>query len=195
MQCGNNLKQIGLALHGYHAAYICFPPAGIGYGWCSYPTEKYILNASGLMMLLPYLEQTGMYNAYDQNHCACDLTVGFPPSSANTATGQLMGDPVTDGNAKVVSMPLAVYTCPSDAGDPLEPISPYYGIKNGNSTYRSAKTNYDFSVSTYKQICDWWLSPKRDPGVEADVRPEQQLSHSRHKGRHVEYDCLGRNGS
>jgi len=34
LQCGNNLKQLGLALHNYHSAKACFPPAAISYGWC-----------------------------------------------------------------------------------------------------------------------------------------------------------------
>ena len=75
------MKQLGLALHGYHAAHECFPPAGIGYGWCyqgapygmpQYVGDKVILNACGLMMLLPYLEQMPLYEAYDQKQCACN---------------------------------------------------------------------------------------------------------------------------
>jgi len=54
MQCQNNLKQIGLALHNYHDANSCFPPGETGpYGvppndaWSSY--------------LLPYIEQDNVY--------------------------------------------------------------------------------------------------------------------------------------
>jgi prepilin-type N-terminal cleavage/methylation domain-containing protein len=60
MKCGNNLKQIGLALHNYHgvnnsfpSGYLCQPPqadpkyTSPGWGWGS--------------LLLPYLEQDNLY--------------------------------------------------------------------------------------------------------------------------------------
>ncbi len=58
-QCGNNLKQIGLALHNYHdtrgsfpAGYLCWPPAdptctAPGWGWAA--------------QLLPFLEQDNLH--------------------------------------------------------------------------------------------------------------------------------------
>src|SRR5262244_4575597 len=64
MQCANNLKQIGLALHNYHDTNNRFPPGyvdrntnpdstpdndlGPGWGWASF--------------LLPHLEQGNVYN-------------------------------------------------------------------------------------------------------------------------------------
>ena len=69
IKCGNNLKQIGLALHSYHDAFSDFLPAtlmatrtpastpdndvGPGWGWAS--------------LLLPYLEQGNLYNQINFN--------------------------------------------------------------------------------------------------------------------------------
>ncbi|MBI1832193.1 MAG: DUF1559 domain-containing protein [Planctomycetes bacterium] len=64
MQCGNNLKQIGLALHNYHDTRKFFPPggvstaqpmlgipAGVTHGWA--------------VFILPYLEQEPVYKQYN----------------------------------------------------------------------------------------------------------------------------------
>src|SRR5581483_10737481 len=51
-QCYNNLKQMGLAMHNYHDANQCFPPAftsGTNWGWAT--------------LILPYLEQGNVYAA------------------------------------------------------------------------------------------------------------------------------------
>src|SRR6516165_9784557 len=51
MQCANNLKQIGLAIHGYHDANNALPPSHNNYdGWPA--------------MVLPYIEQGNLYNLY-----------------------------------------------------------------------------------------------------------------------------------
>src|SRR3954470_9425744 len=61
-QCLNNMKQIGLALHSYHGANRVFPPGGRDYGWTwgsGQPAAAQ--NLHGFVLLLPYLEQEGLY--------------------------------------------------------------------------------------------------------------------------------------
>ncbi|MFH1267616.1 MAG: DUF1559 domain-containing protein, partial [Planctomycetota bacterium] len=57
-QCVNNLKQIGLAMHNYHDAYKCFPPAYI-------PDENGQPMHSWRVLILPYLECGTLYDQYD----------------------------------------------------------------------------------------------------------------------------------
>src|ERR1700731_1368865 len=60
IQCVNNLKQIGLAIHNYHSTNDCFP-LGVSqyvpitsYNWDSW---------SGHALMLGHLEQTQIYNS------------------------------------------------------------------------------------------------------------------------------------
>jgi prepilin-type N-terminal cleavage/methylation domain-containing protein/prepilin-type processing-associated H-X9-DG protein len=93
-QCSNNLKQIGLAMHSYHASHDVFPPGyitgtqtpapdspetGPGWGWGT--------------MLLNNLEQPALYNS-----------VNFPLA---------ITDPASQ-TARTVS--LSVFLCPSSTG-------------------------------------------------------------------------------
>ena len=66
-QCRNNLHEIGLALHNYLDAHKMFTPNGVGQ-----PTEnvggRYLQNWlawSGFAMLLPYMDQSPIYNRID----------------------------------------------------------------------------------------------------------------------------------
>src|SRR5262249_42691851 len=67
MKCQNNLKQWGLALHNYHDALGKFPPAGRDYAWCNTtesgagPVHTQALNVSGLVLLMPYVEQENIF--------------------------------------------------------------------------------------------------------------------------------------
>ncbi len=72
MSCQNNMKQIGLALHNFESAYKFFPPARAdavpGYPVIELgipaPATGSIAHGPGLF-LLPYMEQTNVYNLYD----------------------------------------------------------------------------------------------------------------------------------
>src|SRR3954449_9041428 len=70
-QCVNNLKQIGLGLHNYHSAAGSFPPghtqgahqpnyAGGYGGWTEFSAQA---------LMLPYMEQTPLYNAINFDFC------------------------------------------------------------------------------------------------------------------------------
>jgi prepilin-type N-terminal cleavage/methylation domain-containing protein len=59
-QCANNLEQLGLALHGYHDANRSFPP-----GVVADTPDLRDGRHSGLVFLLPYLEQQALHGRYD----------------------------------------------------------------------------------------------------------------------------------
>src|SRR5262245_152612 len=66
MKCSNNLKQMGLAEHGYHDTYGKFTP-----GW-DYEPVKAGVRTTGVLapwgtFLLPYLEQDNLYKQYNFN--------------------------------------------------------------------------------------------------------------------------------
>src|SRR5271170_7292245 len=66
-QCVNNLKQLGLGMHNYHSATGAFPPgcdSTNGYLGTAFPNNLSSWTSwSAQAMLLPYLEQTPLYNA------------------------------------------------------------------------------------------------------------------------------------
>ena len=59
MQCINNLKQIGLALHNYHSTYKVFPYASAGQFRTQWTWSAFIF---------PYLEQGGLHDQIDFNY-------------------------------------------------------------------------------------------------------------------------------
>ena len=65
MQCTNNLKQIGLAIHNFHDSQGGLPPACIGVGTDSTKADAERWNRLTMWPLIyPYVEQTALYEQY-----------------------------------------------------------------------------------------------------------------------------------
>ena len=88
IQCSNNLKQLGLAMHNYHDTQGTFPPAYINKG--AYGTSGFSFTHGWAPFLLPYIEKQPLWNLYRWNYPL------FAPE-----------------NQPVVATPLKDFQCPS----------------------------------------------------------------------------------
>lgn len=136
-QCKNNLKQMGLALHNYHDTAQMFPPALVSSGRYNNATYTPVLNTTGWVLLLPYLDQAPMYNMYNFN---------VPSSVSNPYGRPLAGGAATDTtNQPVYSTKLAVHVCPSDPAQGAE----FNRLPNTQSDFYTAnrvrRSSYLFS--------------------------------------------------
>jgi prepilin-type processing-associated H-X9-DG protein len=139
MQCTNNLKQIGLALHNYHDAHKVLPPGAV--------TKPYeiggILNGNTASdppggnvqpgwgtaaLILPFIEQQGVYQA-----------AGISSITIERA----YEDVLLPGSKDIlVNSRIANYVCPSD--DPLYPNTRRgtYPTNSGSDGPSMSPTNY-----------------------------------------------------
>lgn len=124
MQCSNNVKQMGLAMHNYESAYKTFPMAW----WMDIPGGNNVPNANGNtwgFSILPFIEQTNLYNQFDQR---------FP------AMNEL--GPIAVANVEVIKTPLNFFKCPSSPHDINET---YLGDATGAGvpvTWNAAPSDY-----------------------------------------------------
>ncbi len=98
IQCQNQLRQLGLALHNYHDTHACFPAGSYvlgpafqtqsGWGWGA--------------MILPHIEQTPLYQQLDFDH--------------GTAVG---------ANLARIATPVSIWRCPSDTAPAQMHIVPW----------------------------------------------------------------------
>jgi len=140
--CVNNLKQMGIGLHNYHDVVGTFPPGHLGTGWNDF---------SALVMMLPYVEQTPLFN------------------SINFANSGNAANPGNAPNFTAMAVTINVYQCPSDTDrltgtETLNNITLAYGHQNysgnaGNAPYsfynnagHSASNGVIFGVAAGKPV-------------------------------------------
>lgn len=150
--CKNNLKQLGLALHNYHDTHRVFPPGNIGR--CATPD----LNGSGLVMLLPFIDQGPLYNQFNFNGTMYTWEV----TGCNSGLiGTHTDDPSINGNLLPVQEVLPAFLCPSDPNPTrIPPGQTCYAPTSLDTTHSGAgRTNYDYiSNSRDWQNCVPWDS-------------------------------------
>lgn len=156
-KCSNNLKQIGIAAQNYHDAIRNFPSAGLNYGAVyGAPVVPYnnIMNTSGYVLLLPYLELSTYYQRLNTNVAMCSSTyTGGGPGTPGPypIVGAPALNPTTSGNDVILSYAIQVLTCPSDLGTKsLVATGPMYGITS-TDTLQGVKTSYEFSTKPYDE--------------------------------------------
>jgi prepilin-type N-terminal cleavage/methylation domain-containing protein len=170
-KCQNNLKQLALALHGYHDATGVLPPAGKGYGFCTSAAggngDKTILNMSGWILVLPYLEQGGIYNQLNLNAPFSNQNTGYCCGYTGNLNGTLGGgapapnnSAATDGNGALMGTRLDVFVCPSDPNTRTVTSSTAYSPSTVAGANVGQFTNYDFvtSIQDYGlgSGCNYW---------------------------------------
>jgi prepilin-type N-terminal cleavage/methylation domain-containing protein/prepilin-type processing-associated H-X9-DG protein len=143
--CRNNLKQVGIAMHGYHEVYRMLPPAVGNYGCCW---------GTWAMAILPHIEQDNMWKLY----------VNY---NGNDNTGVRYNGGTNPAN--VTTKRLAILTCPSDV--PNAPTgfggvtNHNYAVNFGNTNmYQTTVSGIPFGGAPFSGYPAGWLS---DPAMQA----------------------------
>jgi prepilin-type N-terminal cleavage/methylation domain-containing protein/prepilin-type processing-associated H-X9-DG protein len=97
LQCQNNLKQLGLALHNYHDSYKCFPPdqqdlkfPDPGVIPMAQAAGRATLGHGMFTLILPYIEQDNLYKQIDTTKSLFNPINLPPPLGTNTAFSQVV---------------------------------------------------------------------------------------------------------
>jgi prepilin-type N-terminal cleavage/methylation domain-containing protein/prepilin-type processing-associated H-X9-DG protein len=102
-QCTNNLKQIGLAMHNYHASFEALPPSGSSH---INPVTQYATNAFSMKIrILPFMEQQVLFSA---------VNFSLDPEWSAADSGINDGNGWQTANFTAKSIRVGSYLCPSD---------------------------------------------------------------------------------
>jgi prepilin-type N-terminal cleavage/methylation domain-containing protein/prepilin-type processing-associated H-X9-DG protein len=127
IQCVNNLKQIGLGLHNYHSANGSFPMGCSSGMWSGIGVYNVKQNLSAHAQMLPFLEQTQVYNALNFSWGCEDSTAVLCYVINSTAT----------------NTQIKLFICPSD---PRGGTPDHNNTSNTNNYYGCVGTTMNFPL-------------------------------------------------
>jgi prepilin-type N-terminal cleavage/methylation domain-containing protein/prepilin-type processing-associated H-X9-DG protein len=139
IQCGNNLKQLGLALHNYHDSNNSFPTTSrADVASTSSPRERW------LVKILPFMEQGNLFNLYNANYNWDDST-----NSSNLLVSAtpltLLTCPSTPNNTRLDGDPAPVTTPATPAGwnnwQPIVAVTDYAGFYGVSQSFLTANNS------------------------------------------------------
>jgi prepilin-type N-terminal cleavage/methylation domain-containing protein/prepilin-type processing-associated H-X9-DG protein len=148
VQCMNNLKQIGLAMHNYVSAHISLPPVCVDQEWTNTgePIPQSHQNWSQHARLLPYLEQQVAYNEINWwfgARWSDGNTVYSDPNPPDNAGGGKDSIP----QMTVLTLQIAAFLCPSDVNPGS---SGTFAVGAGNK--RVGASNYPCNIGLNRRI-------------------------------------------
>jgi prepilin-type N-terminal cleavage/methylation domain-containing protein/prepilin-type processing-associated H-X9-DG protein len=160
MQCQNNLKQMGLAMHNYESAHKRFPSALMG----SYNGNPQDDGVSWATAILPFLEQTALYARLEQGSLALGAPLGTPGITRRSkggtwptasATGPFTvsgtgGDAMSSAIVPGGDTKLSVYRCPSSGLPDVCPVSWAIPGSTTTATVGSGLYSVGYATNDYK---------------------------------------------
>ncbi|WP_339886577.1 MULTISPECIES: DUF1559 domain-containing protein [Rhodopirellula] len=154
MSCGNNVKQIGLALHNYHSAYNQLPVQrggtdGGGYLGGHYASSNIDnrLQLSFLVGLMPFIEQTALWEHISNGDPTLPVAPNFYPPMGPTPNRATFVPWVTE---------IPAFRCPSDPGTGLP--------ANGRTNYAACMG--DAIEKGNSGAYDWDMTPPNSSRIE-----------------------------
>lgn len=161
MQCTNHLKQIGLGVHNFHDTRLGLTPMGLGS-----VTSVASKRASFWVLILPYIEQTAMYDKLAAKDTTIGstsyVTAGTESITAGTSDGihanfanawfHSIGD---DGRKTYSSIP--IYKCPTRRSGASMLYTQSGGSDCTNTSHQDGPLgDYGVVLCNYNTSTSWW---------------------------------------
>ena len=140
MQCVNNLKQIGLGMHNYHQVNNCFPPHAYPVVEPGTSTLTTNVDFSQNARMLPFLEQSTIYNAANFGAGGCyNLTI---PELINSTVTRTRLSPFLCPSNTPPSFGLFLGDSNPLGGGPTAPGNNYFGSYGSNMEFATVYGTY-----------------------------------------------------